>query len=258
MMKNIVKGPDDLKKIVNDETTSLMDNKQMDIDFSPKIFLHTDEERRVTYNHIRAFYQKSKHIKLDDFEFIYYFGHALKGKDPKIYKTPISRDINDVKKEVFNKIDLKALGANQGKKIKQLKKMVEQKYIDNFQKTHFGITPLTPGKFKDICMTMKVDPKELHYNEFTGMINNACMSPHCAYYFQPMKVGELIDHMRLWRKTLPTRFHSTVANLLKEKKGTEDIYEYLIKSGELIPKKHKKSKEEVLEYIETIRKAFNP
>lgn len=159
---------------------------------------------------------------------------------------PISRDINDVKKEVFSKIDLKALGPNQGKKIKEMKKMIEQKYIDNFQNTHFGIAPLTPGKFKDICESLKVNPKDLHYNADTGMIGNACMSPHCAYYFQPMKNGELTDHMRLWRRTLPVRFHSTVAHLLREKKSDEEIYETLIKSGELIPKKHKKSKEEVL------------
>lgn len=36
-----------------------MDNK-IDIEFSEKIFLHNDEEKRVTFNHIRAFYQKSK------------------------------------------------------------------------------------------------------------------------------------------------------------------------------------------------------
>lgn len=42
MMKNIIKGPDDLKKVVNEEATSMMDNKKMDIDFSPKIFMHTD------------------------------------------------------------------------------------------------------------------------------------------------------------------------------------------------------------------------
>jgi hypothetical protein len=192
-----------------------MDNKKMDIDFSDKIFLHTDEERRVTYNHIRSFYQKSKHHKLDNFEFIYYFGHALKGKDPIVYKTPVSRNIDDVKGEVFKKIDIKALGPNQGKKIKQMKKMIEEKYVDNFQKTHFGISPLTPAHFKDACATMKVNPKDLQYNESTGMISNACMSPYCVYYFQPMKAGELIDHMRLWKRTLPVRFHSTVANLLK-------------------------------------------
>lgn len=50
------------------------------------------------------------------------------------------------------------------------------------------------------------------------MISNACMSLHCAYYLQPMKAAEFMDHMRLWRKIMPMRFHMSVANLLKQKK----------------------------------------
>jgi len=42
---------------------------------------------------------------------------------------PVCRDIDDVKKEVFKKIDIKALGPNQGKKIKKVKKLIENKYI---------------------------------------------------------------------------------------------------------------------------------
>jgi len=55
--------------------------------------MHNEEDRRITYEHIRAFYQKSMMDKFDSKLFIYYFGHALKGKDPEIYNTPISRDI---------------------------------------------------------------------------------------------------------------------------------------------------------------------
>jgi hypothetical protein len=148
--------------------------------------LHNDEEKRVTFNHIRAFYQQSTSQKLNTFDFIYYFGHALKGKDEVVYKTPVSRNIEDVKKEVYKKIDLKSLGASQGKKMKQIKKMIEERFIDNFKRTHFGIAPLTPAHFKDVCGSVKIDPKKLHYNPTSGMINNACMSPHCAYYMQPM------------------------------------------------------------------------
>ena len=70
---------------------------------------------------------------------------------------PISRDINDVKKEVFKKVDIKALGPNQGKKVKLLKKMVEDKYIENFQKTHFGIAPLTQANFMSVCSSLKIN-----------------------------------------------------------------------------------------------------
>jgi hypothetical protein len=49
------------------------------------------------------------------------------------------------------------------------------------------------------------------------MINNACMSPECIYYLEPMKHAEFVDHMRLWRKNMPTRFHSSVALYLHSK-----------------------------------------
>jgi hypothetical protein len=130
--KNIVRNYDHLKKIVDEEVSSVINNDKIDIEFSEKIFMHNDEERRITYEHMRSFYQKAKKEKFNSFDFIYYFGHALKGKEPEIYKMPVSRDINDVKKEVFKKIDVKALGPNQGKKVKQLKKIIEDKYIQNF------------------------------------------------------------------------------------------------------------------------------
>ena len=87
--------------------------------------------------------KSKKKEKLNKEDFIFYFGHALKGKDPVVYNTPISRDIDDVKKEVFKKIDIKSLGPHQGKKIKQMKRLIEDRYIANFQRTHFGIAPLT-------------------------------------------------------------------------------------------------------------------
>lgn len=176
--------------------------------------MHNDEDRRVTYQHIRAFYQKSKQEKFEPFDFIYYFGHALKGKEPEVYQTPVSRNLDDVKKEVFKKIDIKSLGASQGKKVKKVKKLIEDKLIDIFQKTHFGIAPMTEEDFKKACIDNKVNPKHLQYNPASGLLSNACMSPHCAYYLQPMKPAEFTDHMRLWRKTLPVKFHMMVVQLL--------------------------------------------
>jgi hypothetical protein len=53
------------------------------------------------------------------------------------------------------------------------------------------------------------------------MISNACMSPECAYYLQPMKKAEFADHMRLWKKSMPIRFHSTVVSQLKSNKSVQ-------------------------------------
>jgi len=60
----------------------------------------------------------------------------------------VDRDINEVKKEVFKKIDTKSLGPNQGKQLKELKKIIEDRYIDIFQKTHFDIVPITEARLK--------------------------------------------------------------------------------------------------------------
>ncbi len=88
------------------------------------------------------------------------------------------------------------------------------------------------------------------------MISNACMSPNCEFYLKPMKPAEFTDHMRLWKKTLPVRFHSRVANLIRQKKTVPEIYDFLIKSGEVNLVKHKKTKQEVMEYIEIISKSL--
>lgn len=124
----------------------------MDLEFSEKIFLHSDEERRVVYDHIKSYYELIKGAKFESKDFIFYFGHALKGKDKEVYSTPVSRDIQDVKKEVFKKIDLKSLGPNQGKKIKEMKKLIEGKYVQNFQQTHFGIRPITEKQLEELCI----------------------------------------------------------------------------------------------------------
>ena len=100
--------------------------------------------------------------------------------------TPVSRNIEDVKKEVFKKIDITALGANKGKKLKHMKHIIQEKYIENFKNTHFGILPFTHAKFKEVCLTYKIPENKLHFNPTSGMISNACMSPHCAYYLQPL------------------------------------------------------------------------
>lgn len=61
-----------------------------------------------------------------------------------------------------------------------------------------------------------------------------------------------MEHMRLWKKSKPTRFHHTVVFKLKEKKKPMEIFDYLISSGEVDLKRHKKTKEEVLDYIRLI------
>lgn len=216
-----MKNFDELKKVVEQEISASVDSDKVDISFDTKIFQHSDEERRVTYEHIKSFYRAAKKEAFDPEKFIYYFGHALKGKDEEIYRTPVSFDIDNVKQEVMKKIDLKSLGPNQGKKVKQLKKIIEEKYINLFQRTHFHIRPITRKALEQICKDKGFDIKKLDLNETSGMVSNACMSDKCKYFLQPLKKDEFMDHMRLWKKTLPPSFHYNVAVHLRSKKTVE-------------------------------------
>jgi hypothetical protein len=150
--------------MVEGDVSKVVDTDKMDITFDVKIFMHSDEERRVTYDHIRNFYMAAKKEKLDPNHFVYYFGHALKGKSEEVYRTPVSFDLDDVKREVFKQIDLKSLGPNQGKQLKVLKKTLEDRYVDVFQRTHFGIAPLLKGKLLQLCDEHGIKVKDLHYN----------------------------------------------------------------------------------------------
>lgn len=47
------------------------------------------------------------------------------------------------------------------------------------------------------------------------------MSPHCIYYMKKMTIGQVSDHLKLWRGAIPARFHMTVVNMLKQKKTPE-------------------------------------
>ena len=58
--------------------------------------------------------------------------------------------------------------------------------------------------------------------------------------------------MRMWKKEKPTRFHFSVVIKLKDKKKPVQILEELITSGEVDLKRHNKTKEEVLDYINLI------
>ena len=115
---------------------------------------------------------------------------------------------------------------------------------------------MTVETFKDVCQSMKINMSKLNYKQSSGMISNACMSPNCVLYMQPLTRNEFSDHMRLWKKTMPARFHMEVAAKLKQKVPVNEIYNFLINSGHVKLDKHHKSKEEVMEYIELIKNSL--
>ena len=240
---NVIKDNDELNQLVESEISEAVDCDKIDIVFDPKIFMHNDEERRVTYEHIRQFYEGTVKKKLHREDLIYYFGHALRGKGEEVYNSPVEKSINFVKREVFKQINLKDLGPHHGKKVKILKKLATDRYLDIFDRAHFGIVPISEVRLETLCEEYKVQRNKLHYNPVSGMLSNACMSENCRFFMQPMEHAQFSNHMRLWRKTLPTRFHIEVVQLARQKQSVEQIYAYLIGSGHVNLKKHRKSKE---------------
>lgn len=56
--------------------------------------------------------------------------------------------MKDVEKTVLTKINLKDLGLQQGKEFKRLKRNIQEKHLEHFRATHFGILPMTKEKLK--------------------------------------------------------------------------------------------------------------
>ncbi len=56
--------------------------------------------------------------------------------------------MEDVEKTVLTKVNLKDLGLQQGKEYKKMKKQIEEKYLDHFRATHFGIMPMSKEKLE--------------------------------------------------------------------------------------------------------------
>ena len=81
---------------------------------------------------------------------------------------------------------MKDMMAGKGKKLKKLRKNLEDHYLDIFRETHFGILPLSKERFVKVCEEKGINPNVFDLNETTGLIRNTCMSPNCIYYLQSM------------------------------------------------------------------------
>lgn len=101
-------------------------------------------------------------------------------------------------------------------------KSVRDIYLQQFSKTHFDILPMSKTKFLKLCEERKIDPNTLKLNESSGLLSNACQSPHCEFYMKPLKSG-IIEHMRLWKRKLPNQFHLMIKKNL-HLKDAETIY----------------------------------
>ena len=56
-----------------------------------------------------------------------------------------------VKKICAGQANPKNLTTGEGKRIKKLRKAIEERYVEHFRQNHFGILPLTKDKLHELC-----------------------------------------------------------------------------------------------------------
>ena len=100
----------------------------------------------------------------------------MKGKTEENYHHPVERDIENLKKEILKKVDVKDMMAGKGKKMKILRKTLENQLLETFKEAHFGILPLTKPKLEYLCKNKGLNPNLYDLNPNTGLIRNTCMS----------------------------------------------------------------------------------
>lgn len=253
---NAILDDSELKTIVDKEfKAALSADTSMHVELSEKIFRHEDEEKRVVYPQMDKFYSYFTGKPLEKDQMLFYFGHYLQGKNEKNYgyESPVAMDRKTVEKLCSAQINPKDLTVGEGKKVKKMRKIIENRYLEHYRDTHFGIIPISKAKLEAICEKNGYNPKDYDLNEGTGLIRNTCMSPNCLYFMKKLKAAELNGHLKLWRGQMPARFHMTVMNMLRAKKQPEEICEVLIKSKLVNEAKHKKDPGFVLKYVREIK-----
>lgn len=104
------------------------------------------------------------------------------------YAKPVIKDEKLAQKIILGKFDFDTEFKDQNYITKHLKG-VKAVYLDQFQKTHFDILPMTKAKLLKLCEERNIDPSTLKLNESSGLLSNACQSPHCSHYLKPLKSG---------------------------------------------------------------------
>lgn len=80
---------------------------------SSKMFTKDESEKqRVTFAHIKAFYQAFNKKAMADDDILFFFAHFLKGKNEANYNKPVIKDMVETKKVILDKLDLQENNTN--------------------------------------------------------------------------------------------------------------------------------------------------
>lgn len=217
---------------------------------SSKMFTKDESEKqRVTFAHIKAFYQAFNKKAMADDEILYYFAHFIKGKNEANYRSPVIKNLEETKKVILDKLDLQEHNSNK-EFIEDVKSAIEELVIEKFQENHFHIKPISKEAFWKLAKEKGWNIKDFDLNYRSGLFRNACQSEKCPLYMKPMKKVEFLDHLKLWKRKMPARFHLLVKTYSEKMDDPHAIFKELNQHIKFL--KYKKSDEFVVEYITEI------
>ena len=83
------------------------------------------------YPQMDKFYSYFTGKPLEKDQMLFYFGHYLKGKTKKncSYESPVIKDIKEVEKLCAAQINPKDLQVGEGKKVRKIRKIVQDKHL---------------------------------------------------------------------------------------------------------------------------------
>lgn len=146
---------------------------------------------------------------------------------------------------------------------KKLKRELRAEFKEYFRSIHSLILPISTEELQELISQHKELKKRfkktpLVINKDNLLLKNACMSPQCPFYLKPQK---RIDYHTNICLTLPPRFHIiTKQNLKEDAKKIYDLIAVYFKDEfqhDLDPAQYNATKEQMIEWIETLKKKYN-
>lgn len=177
---------------------------------SPRIFVKEEgEKQRVNFNHMKVFYESFHKEPLKEDDVLFFFAHYLQGRTPENYARPVLRDEAHAKQVILGKLDLQQHNSNK-EFADDVKTAIEELVIEKFQASHFHIKPIYKEAFWRLAKEKGWNIKDYDLNYKSGLFRNACQSELCPLYMKPMKKEEFKEHLKLWKRKMPARFHMLV------------------------------------------------
>lgn len=198
---------------------------------------------------MKVFYESFHKSALKEEDILHFFAHYLQGRTPENYAKPIQRDMKVTKEMIIRKLDLEQHNNNK-EFVDEVKSSIEELVIEKFQATHFHIKPIYKEAFWRLAKEKGWNIKDYDLNYRSGLFRNACQSEECPLYMKPMKKEQFLEHLKLWKRKMPARFHLLVKEYSKTIEEPVGIFKRLQEHIKFM--RYKKDDEFVINYIKEI------